>query len=98
MFKAAVNIVKISQGEIIQVGDKRDTAKLVEEFYTKNPFPNYDSFETISDLRNKLEGNEFTSNLKKFIGLGKKIIEVGSGTSQLSIALASRTNNLLLLV
>ena len=93
MFKEGINIVKLDKGQIIQVGDKRETAKLVEEFYTANPFPNYDSLETIFDLRKKVEGNEFTVNLKKFIGLGKRIIEVGSGTSQLSIALASGTNN-----
>ena len=93
MFKEGVNIVKLDQDQIIQVGDKRDTAKLVEEFYTNNPFPNYNDFETIFDLRTKVEGNEFTTNLKKFIGLGKRVIEVGSGTSQLSIALASGTNN-----
>jgi len=93
MFKEGINIVKLDKGQIIQVGDKRETAKLVEEFYIANPFPNYDSLETIFDLRKKVEGNEFTVNLKKFIGLGKRIIEVGSGTSQLSIALASGTNN-----
>jgi ubiquinone/menaquinone biosynthesis C-methylase UbiE len=93
MFKEGINLIKLDQGDIIQVGDKRDTAKLVEEFYTNNPFPNYNDFETIFDLRTKVEGNEFTTNLKKFIGLGKRVIEVGSGTSQLSIALASGTNN-----
>ena len=93
MFKDGISIVKLDQHEIIQVGDKRDTAKLVEDFYSDNPFPNYDNLETIFDLRKKVEGNEFTLNLKKFIGLGKRVIEVGSGTSQLSIALASGTNN-----
>jgi ubiquinone/menaquinone biosynthesis C-methylase UbiE len=93
MFKDGINVIKLDQHEIIQVGDKRDTAKLVEDFYSDNPFPNYDNLETIFDLRKKVEGNEFTVNLKKFIGLGKRVIEVGSGTSQLSIALASGTNN-----
>ena len=93
MFKEGINVIKLGQDEIIQVGDKRDTAKLVEEFYSDNPFPNYDNLETIFDLKKKVEGNEFTINLKRFIGLGKRVIEVGSGTSQLSIALASGTNN-----
>ena len=93
MFKESINVVKLDQGKIIQVGGKRDTAKLVEEFYTDNPFPNYDNLETIFDLRKKVERNEFTTNLKRLIGLGKRVIEVGSGTSQLSIALASGTNN-----
>jgi len=93
MFKESIQTIKLDQGEIIQVGDKRDTAKLVEEFYSNNPFPNYDDLETIFDLKKKVEGSQFTLNLKKSIGLGKRVIEVGSGTSQLSIALASGTNN-----
>jgi|APSaa5957512535_1039671.scaffolds.fasta_scaffold41262_2 ubiquinone/menaquinone biosynthesis C-methylase UbiE len=93
MFKQGVQVTKLDFENIIQVGDKRETAKLVENFYTNNPFPNYDNLETIFDLRNKIESNSFTRNLKNGLGLGKKIIEVGSGTSQLSIALASGTNN-----
>jgi ubiquinone/menaquinone biosynthesis C-methylase UbiE len=93
MFKEEINIVKLEKSEIYQVGDKRSTAKLVEKFYTDNPFPNYDNLETILDLQKKIEGNDFTKNLKRFIGLGKKVIEVGCGTSQLSIALANGTNN-----
>ena len=93
MFKDGINVIKLDKDEIIQVGDKSDTTKLVEDFYTDKPFPNYDNLETIFDLRNKVEGNEFTVNFKRLIGLGIRVIEVGSGTSQLSIALASGTNN-----
>ena len=93
MFKNNIQVNKLDFENIIQVGTKSETTKLVEDFYTKNPFPNYDDLETIHDLRQKVEVNEFASNFKKFCGFGKKIIEVGSGTSQLSIALASGTNN-----
>ena len=93
MFKKNVSVKKLELENIIQVGKKRETAELVETFYTANPFPNYDDMETIQDLTKKMEGNAFTSNFKKFCGFGKNIIEVGSGTSQLSIALASGTNN-----
>lgn len=93
MFKKNIDVKKLDFGNIIQVGKKRQTAELVEIFYTENPFPNYDDMETIHDLLKKIEGNIFTLNFKKFCGFGKKIIEVGSGTSQLSIALASGTNN-----
>ena len=93
MFKKNVSVKKLEYENIIQVGKKRETAELVENFYTANPFPNYDDMETIQDLTKKMEGNAFTSNFKKFCGFGKNIIEVGSGTSQLSIALASGTNN-----
>jgi len=94
MFKQGIQVKKLDCENIIQVGDKRETAKLVEDFYTNNPFPNYDDHETIFDIRNKVESNSLIRNLKNNLGLGKKIIEVGSGTSQLSIALASGTNNL----
>jgi SAM-dependent methyltransferase len=93
MFKKNVSVKKLELENIIQVGKKRETAELVENFYTANPFPNYDDMETIQDLQKKIEGNAFTSNFKRFCGFGKNIIEVGSGTSQLSIALASGTNN-----
>jgi len=93
MFKKNVSVKKLELENIIQVGKKRETAELVENFYTANPFPNYDDMETIQDLTKKMEGNAFTSNFKNFCGFGKNIIEVGSGTSQLSIALASGTNN-----
>lgn len=93
MFKENIEVNKLNHDNIIQVGTKIEITELVENFYTKNPFPNYDDFETIRDLIHKVETNEFTLNFKKFCGLGKKIIEVGSGTSQLSIALASGTNN-----
>jgi SAM-dependent methyltransferase len=93
MFKRDVNANQLPDSTIIQVGSKRETAELVEKFYTKNPFPNYDNFETLNDLNNKIGANVFTSSLKKSIGFSKRIIEVGSGTCQLSIALALGTNN-----
>ena len=63
MFKEGINVVKIDKGEIIQIGENRDTTKLIKEFYTGSPFPNYNNLETIFDLRQKVEGNEFTANL-----------------------------------
>ena len=75
------------------VENKDKVTKRVTDFYADLPFPNYDNFETIRDLSNKLENNAFLRNFKKELGFGKKIIEVGSGTSQLSIMLAHNTNN-----
>lgn len=93
LFKDKTDVRRISGTNIIQVGHKRQTAELVERFYTKNPFPNYNEFEGVHDLEKKVMENQFLSNLKKSLGFGKRIIEVGSGTSQLSIALANGTNN-----
>jgi len=93
MFKSCFKIEELSEGNIFRVGLKAQSAKLIERFYEEMPFPNFDGFETIDDIHAKLRENQFTSSFKKSIGWGKKIIEVGSGTSQLSIALASGTNN-----
>ena len=57
MFKKNVSVKKLELENIIQVGKKRETAELVENFYTANPFPNYDDMETIQDLTKKMEGN-----------------------------------------
>ena len=78
---------------ILTIGLESTTTEKVSDFYTQNPFPNYDEFEDIGSLINKSEKNVFMKSLKREIGFSKTIIEVGSGTSQFSINLAARTNN-----
>ena len=65
------------------------------EFYIEAPFPNYQGYENAHILQKIVSENIFLNDLKKHIGFGKKFIEVGSGTSQLSLAFAVGTNNLL---
>ena len=67
----------------------------VTDFYDKNPFPNFYDFQNKRDLIKIIDKNEFLKDLKEYIGFNKKFIEVGSGTSQLSLALASGTNNMI---
>tara|TARA_B100000959_G_C14935927_1_gene605723 strand:+ start:587 stop:1489 length:903 start_codon:yes stop_codon:yes gene_type:complete len=65
----------------------------VKQFYEEYPFPNYkidDNKYTLSQAGDK---NAFSKKLKEFIGFNKSILEVGSGTSQLSNYLAIGTNN-----
>ena len=65
----------------------------VKEFYQEDPFPNYkidDNKHTILQAGNN---NWLMNELKKFIGFNKFLIEVGSGTCQLSNYLAIGTNN-----
>jgi ubiquinone/menaquinone biosynthesis C-methylase UbiE len=94
-----IHLLKENLGErlldngILSLAHESAVTELVTDFYTQNPFPNYDEFEDIASLINKSERNVFMKNLKKGIGLSKTIIEVGSGTSQFSINLAARTNN-----
>ena len=69
------------------------STKKVVEMYEKNPFPNYNGIQNKGDLDYIISKNKFVSDLKNEIGLGKSFIEVGSGTSQLSLSLAHGTNN-----
>lgn len=65
------------------------------DFYSIAPFPNYQGYENKYVLQKILTENVFLNDLKKYIGFGKKFIEVGSGTCQLSLAFAVGTNNLI---
>jgi len=69
------------------------TTKKVTEFYTVEPFPNYETNENKGTLLYKGNRNKLSKALKEFIGLNKSFIEIGSGTSQLSNYLAAGTNN-----
>ena len=65
----------------------------VKDFYKDDPFPNYkidDNKHTIVRLG---DNNLLMKELKKFIGFNKLLLEVGSGTCQLSNYLAIGTNN-----
>ena len=73
MFKDGIKLTKLDQNEIIQVGDKRDTAKLVEEFYSDNPFPNYDiSRKCLGVVLNLWETVSKTISYNKITGISVK--------------------------
>ena len=65
----------------------------VKNFYENDPFPNYKTRDNITSILELGDKNQYTYNLKKFIGNDKKILEVGAGTSQLSNYLSIDTNN-----
>ena len=71
------------------------TLDKIQNFYQDDPFPNYEHDDDRSRILQRGDSNSYTLNLKKFIGYGKKIIEIGSGTCQLSNYLAIGTNNTL---
>ena len=80
-------------GEIVDFNVKDPITLDVSQFYEKYPFPNYkinDNKQTILEEGNK---NSFSKELKNFIGFNKSVLEVGSGTGQLSNYLAIGTNN-----
>ena len=89
MFKV---LPKVKDGLLsFDINDK--TTKKVTEFYTVEPFPNYEVNENKGTLLFKGNRNKLSEALKGFIGLNKSFIEIGSGTSQLSNYLAAGTNN-----
>ena len=90
MFRSKIE--KNNEG-IYDFGLNNEVTKKVNNFYEPLPFPNYskdDDKRKILDIGNK---NYLSQNFKKFVGYGKTVLEVGSGTSQLSIYLAVNTNN-----
>lgn len=92
MFKK-IKSKMVAGTSILQVGNHSKTAEKVQGFYAKTPFPNFDDHASLFDLVDIKNQNTFLYNLKDQLGLGKKLIEVGSGTSQLSIMLSHGTNN-----
>ena len=70
-----------------------NTTKLVSNEYNLNPFPHYKNLETKQSLLNNGNKNNFSKELKKFIGLNKTVLEAGAGTCQLSNYLSISTNN-----
>ena len=92
--KSKLNIIS-QKNRFFEVSTENKTTELVKNFYTENPFPNYNDFETIYDLVAKTNENLFMKNFKKEVGFNKSFIEVGSGTSQLALTMAYGTNNII---
>ena len=57
----------------------------IKKFYKDSPFTNYKNQDSKASLVDPGGNNNFMKNLKQAIGYNKKILEVGSGTCQLSI-------------
>ena len=65
----------------------------VKDFYKDDPFPNYKIDDNKHTIVRSGDSNRLMKELKKFIGFNKLLLEVGSGTCQLSNYLAIGTNN-----
>lgn len=70
-----------------------ESTNKVRSFYEHNPFPNYDDAEDKSKLIELTKNNIYIQEMLTDIGSDKDIIEIGSGTSQLSNLIASTSNN-----
>ena len=71
---------------------KHDVTEIVNQFYEKTPFPNYEEMEGINDLVIKSELSYYAKFLNEQIPFNVNVLEVGCGTGQLAnfLGLASR--------
>jgi ubiquinone/menaquinone biosynthesis C-methylase UbiE len=83
---------KITDG-IYQFDILSPDTNLVKDFYYNKPFPNYSSSDNKYTILEKGNKNYLAKRFKKEIGYNKNILEVGSGTSQLSLYFGIGTNN-----
>ena len=78
---------------IIDFSISNSITSKVCKFYEEDPFPNYklnDTKQTILEIGDK---NILLKEFKKFIGYNKSLVEIGSGTCQLSNYLSISSNN-----
>ncbi len=80
--------------EIIKLKSKYDSkTENVKNFYTSNPFPNYKEDDNKASILKKGNKSLLSKTIKNLFRNKKKILEIGSGTCQLSAYFAIDTNN-----
>jgi ubiquinone/menaquinone biosynthesis C-methylase UbiE len=80
--------------EIIKLeNDYDNNTKKVKNFYKKNPFPGYKSSDNKFSILNNGDKSLPFKKMKELFKNNKKILEIGSGTCQLSSYFAIGTNN-----
>lgn len=73
--------------------EKLNTTVNVENFYKSDPFPHYELNDNKNSILQKGKKNYVLEKIKKLSGSKNKIIEIGSGTCQLSNYLSIGSNN-----
>jgi SAM-dependent methyltransferase len=69
-----------------------DVTEIVKSFYEKNPFPNYDDFDSEQTLIEKARKGQFARLLDQQIPQGASVLDVGCGTGQLTNFLGMHYN------
>ena len=72
----------------LRLASDRQT-EVVREFYSAAPFPGYSPRETLFSLRERGRRSEFARLLDEAISPGAQVLELGCGTGQLSLFLAT---------
>jgi 2-polyprenyl-3-methyl-5-hydroxy-6-metoxy-1,4-benzoquinol methylase/uncharacterized protein YbaR (Trm112 family) len=77
----------------VEANGKQDMTPLVQQFYEKTPFPNYEDVDTSRALLEKARAGLFARLLNEQIPYGARVVEIGCGTGQLTnfLAIANRT-------
>lgn len=70
------------------IDDDNKLNEIQSDFYNDVQFPNYNNIDDFSSLIEKTNKNYFAKQLDKEIGFGKRVLEAGCGTGQLSISLS----------
>lgn len=69
-------------------GSKQDVTDRIKDFYMDNPFPDYEDFDSLSNLIERSKKSMFAKALDENVPFGSKVLEVGCGTGQMSIFLS----------
>jgi SAM-dependent methyltransferase len=72
---------------------KKDVTDIIKRFYEETPFPDYEEFDSPSNLIDKASKGVFARLLDEQIPPGSDILECGCGTGQLSAFLSIRNRN-----
>ena len=72
----------------LRLSSDRQT-EVVRDFYSAAPFPGYSPRETLFSLRERGRRSEFARMLDEAISPGAQVVEIGCGTGQLSLFLAT---------
>jgi 2-polyprenyl-3-methyl-5-hydroxy-6-metoxy-1,4-benzoquinol methylase/uncharacterized protein YbaR (Trm112 family) len=79
--------VKDGIADLREEADARTDA--VRAFYTESPFPNYPPNDSLSSLRSRASRSEFARLLDRAVPGDARVVEVGCGTGQMSLFLAT---------
>jgi len=80
-----------TKGGVARLRHARTDARTerVREFYTAAPFPGYRANDTLGTLRARAERSDFARLLDRAIAGDARIVEIGCGTGQMSLFLAT---------
>jgi carbamoyltransferase len=67
-----------------RIDDPSDVTRIVQAFYEKTPFPNYDEHDSVRSLIEKSRKGRYARALDRAISANSTVLEVGCGTGQLT--------------